>query len=930
MSKIKKMINGIQQHLQRRSRAQGLVEFALALPVLLMLIFGVIEFGRLLQAWLALENGARFGVRYATTGEYNPAYCSDAVDAFEAIRFRDPLDPDNASEYAVMTEDEKTDGRDDCIVHTSDGKVNNQITNALQDWARLPSIYDAALSGATGIAWDAAELVSGEYSDYLQDSYDPGTYSYNVFGDLLPNADNRGNPGEPGYFAISICSNRANSTDGTLPDDSLPDGGAFFFDTTDFFFPGHEGDDAYRYRVYCDYVSLSDSKVVRYVDDAGGPGDRVKVELSYRHNLITPFLSNWWPTLSLNSQREGLVEKFRASRVSGLSGAIGFLATKTYTPPPPTETPTATNTPMPQTCLNVGGVLKEMFTDISGNYISYLTSAASYPLYPSSYAIEPKFELDPYNIGNNYGSRWRAYLCPPYDGEYTFWISSDDHSELYISPNQSEAAKSRIARVNGWTSSRQWDKYPSDQQSAPITLVGGQLYYIEALHKEGSGGDNLAVAWNGPGVSGVNVIAGQYLVPEEVVHAPTPTPSPTPPADCDMLVNLLETSIGEGMAIQYKSYGGYLLESYLQNVGPYPIYFTGAEMDYNGAWHNEAQPPDPDRVFDLYGWNHNYRNPIYDPANVATTDYSHDFPNPKVIYENNTGYFKWTYARSNFNFWITPYVRSYPMPANNLTPTPSYNPGSITRDFYWNSDFEGTIKYEFRPIGGDVLQCEMDVTGKPGPEIKPTIYPNNTIGDQSFYIRAVVEGNKDISANDQNVNEVRFYVYNSSGTLVHYRRDTYAPYCIFGGSCRSYTPYVNSWSRGDLISSDNYTLMIIAQNNDPGNRRKSAAIVRTFVINAPTPTPTNTLAPSRTSTITRTPTRTLPPTITRTPTRTLPATRTGTPTRTGTATRTPTRTQTPTRTATRTSTVPVTATRTATRTSTPTPCLTPDELGGCP
>ena len=648
-----------------------------------------------------------------------------------------------------MTEDEKTDGRDDCVVHTADGKVNNQITNALQDWARLPSIYDAALSGATGIAWNGASLVSGDYNEYLKDSYDPGTYTYNVFGDLLPNADNRGNPGEPGFFTISVCSNRANAEEDTLPDDNLTDGGRFIFDTTDFFYPGEEGNEAYRYRVYCDYVSLSDGKVVRYVDDAGGPGDRVKIELSYRHDLITPFVSEWWPTLNLNSQREGLVEKFRSSRVTGLSGAIGFRATNTYTPPPPSETPTATNTPMPKTCLNVGGVLKEIYTDISGTYISNLTDASKFPTYPDEYAIEPKFELDPYNIGDSYGSRWRAYLCPPYDGAYTFYISSDDSSDLYLSPNQSEAAKLRIARVNGWTTSRYWDKYPSDQESPAINLIGGQLYYIEALQKEGGGGDNLAVGWVGPGFDTITVIDGQYLVPEEIVLAPTITPSPTPPADCDMLVNLLEKSIGEGLAIQYTSYGGYLLESYLQNVGPYPIYFTGAEMDYNGAWHNEAQPPDPDRIFDLYGWGHNYNNPIYDPPDVSAASYSHNFPSPKVLYENESQYYKWTYDRSVFNFWITPYVRSYPIPANSLTKTPRYNPGNTTRNFYWNSDFEGVIKYEFRPDGGPVLKCEMDVTGLPGPEIKPTIYPNNNIGAERFYIRAVVEGNKDISGNDQ-------------------------------------------------------------------------------------------------------------------------------------------------------------------------------------
>jgi hypothetical protein len=58
-----------------RRPGQGLVEFALILPVLLLVVFVVIELARLLAAWLAIENAARFGVRYAVTGEFDPAYC---------------------------------------------------------------------------------------------------------------------------------------------------------------------------------------------------------------------------------------------------------------------------------------------------------------------------------------------------------------------------------------------------------------------------------------------------------------------------------------------------------------------------------------------------------------------------------------------------------------------------------------------------------------------------------------------------------------------------------------------------------------------------------------------------------------------------------------------------------------------------------------
>jgi hypothetical protein len=62
------------------AKSQGLVEFALILPVLLLTIFVIVELARVLHAWLAIENGARFGVRYAVTQEYDPVYCSVVVD----------------------------------------------------------------------------------------------------------------------------------------------------------------------------------------------------------------------------------------------------------------------------------------------------------------------------------------------------------------------------------------------------------------------------------------------------------------------------------------------------------------------------------------------------------------------------------------------------------------------------------------------------------------------------------------------------------------------------------------------------------------------------------------------------------------------------------------------------------------------------------
>src|SRR5438045_8895737 len=50
---------------------QTLVEFALTLPVLLLLLFGIIEFGRIFQAWVTIQNAARVAIRYAVTGKYD-------------------------------------------------------------------------------------------------------------------------------------------------------------------------------------------------------------------------------------------------------------------------------------------------------------------------------------------------------------------------------------------------------------------------------------------------------------------------------------------------------------------------------------------------------------------------------------------------------------------------------------------------------------------------------------------------------------------------------------------------------------------------------------------------------------------------------------------------------------------------------------------
>ncbi len=141
-------------------------------------------------------------------------------------------------------------------------------------------------------------------------------------------------------------------------------------------------------------------------------------------------------------------------------------------------------------------VKREYWSGISGNPISNLTSHANFPNNPTSTSYLPFFET-PTNSADNYGQRLSGWLRAPDSGSFTFWIASDDNGELWLSTDETPANKVRIAWHTGSTGSREWGKFAT-QRSAPVVLEGGKFYYVEALHKEGTGGDNLAVSWSGP------------------------------------------------------------------------------------------------------------------------------------------------------------------------------------------------------------------------------------------------------------------------------------------------------------------------------------------------------------------------------------------------------------------------------------------------
>jgi len=160
-----------------------------------------------------------------------------------------------------------------------------------------------------------------------------------------------------------------------------------------------------------------------------------------------------------------------------------------------------------------GKIIREWWFDISGSNVSDLTNNARYPNSPDGSEFVSLFE-GPENWAEQYGSRFRGWLFLPETGDYTFLIEAEDEGEIRLSPDEDPAKAVVIADTE------------AEAESQPQSLVASERYYIEALMKEDTIGDNITVSWQGPGIEAMKVISAEYVgatpyLPEKA-YAPSP------------------------------------------------------------------------------------------------------------------------------------------------------------------------------------------------------------------------------------------------------------------------------------------------------------------------------------------------------------------------------------------------------------------------
>lgn len=195
--------------------------------------------------------------------------------------------------------------------------------------------------------------------------------------------------------------------------------------------------------------------------------------------------------------------------------------------------------------LYTGGVKHEFWQ--GANTLDKVRTAISSGATPTFISVVPTAEYGPNGSnesGSDYGNRLSGWFRPPTDGDYVFYVSGDDNIELYLSTDSDPANKKLIAREPSWNNARQWTVLDRRNTTTPenrsdtflgtqwddgptISLSASIVYYFEAIHQEGGGGDSFGVTFSiagedpptpalnsAPRLDGSNV--GIYLNPESI------------------------------------------------------------------------------------------------------------------------------------------------------------------------------------------------------------------------------------------------------------------------------------------------------------------------------------------------------------------------------------------------------------------------------
>jgi hypothetical protein len=387
----------------KRNQGQTLAEFALTLPILLLLLFGIIEFGRLFQSWVTIQNAVRAAARYVVTGRYDeiryPSLdvvipCKSGGVTLAVGNYLAPLYTPPGFDNGAFQADVTANGQiyNDRYQYSSgvlSRKVPIFVDNGVADnehlyrtWygvpdcapgpdadqdrkdiLRLPSVYNVARIGAAGLSLEAnpTNLRSGETEPQALQRF-----LFSTFSNPSPSVDT------PAWFNVLICSGRAprygsfgdarSGTDGAGQNmfdyvEGVNDQDVDYAEERLGGFPGGACVNKEKLLNVPGASAFLDHYGVTKMD-AGEAGESVYILITYNHPLITPLgLARY---VQMQGSRAAINESFKVTNAERALGpsqpAPPELPEETAavqpTPVTPSITPSPTLTPTPVTPTN--------------------------------------------------------------------------------------------------------------------------------------------------------------------------------------------------------------------------------------------------------------------------------------------------------------------------------------------------------------------------------------------------------------------------------------------------------------------------------------------------------------------------------------------------------------------------------------------------
>ena len=189
--------------------------------------------------------------------------------------------------------------------------------------------------------------------------------------------------------------------------------------------------------------------------------------------------------------------------------SVTLTPTMSVTPTPtptPTITMSLTPTPTPTSAFSAG-LYKTTYSGYHNENPAFFATAT-----PTTFGANPATSVQTTVItepgtddGSNFSCQWLGYFKPTTTETYTFYLSSDDGSYLWIGANAQSGFTTANANINNGGA------HGTQEVSGSVSLTAGVLYPIRIQFGEIGGGDVMTFSHSTPTITKTTNVTGKVF-----------------------------------------------------------------------------------------------------------------------------------------------------------------------------------------------------------------------------------------------------------------------------------------------------------------------------------------------------------------------------------------------------------------------------------